>query len=98
LSDYRGQHHGVSAAVDIVARPGSLEHGKGTRGLPRNLGDPKCSTGEMWQMDGQREDRKHPGLHMAQLTGVCGRYEQMVSSVVPPNEGNEVRWDGIRES
>jgi hypothetical protein len=49
-------------------------------------------------MGGQRVDRKHPGLHKTQLTGRCRRYEQMVRSVVPPSEGNEVRRDGIRES
>jgi hypothetical protein len=49
-------------------------------------------------MGGQRVDRKHPGLYRTHLKGMYRRYEEMVRSVVPPSEGNEVRRDGIRES
>jgi len=39
--------------------------------------------------------REHPGLYRTHLTGLCRRHEEMVRSVAPPSEGNEVRRDGI---
>jgi len=77
---------------------GVHEQGKGTVGLPRNLGDPNCSTGKdgEWLANGWT-------VNIQACTGPtswgrAGDTKKVVRSVVPPNEGNEVRRDGIRES
>lgn len=82
-----------------MAWPGSIEQGRGMRGLPRNLGDPKCSTGEKWHRGGHQRGSENI------LAGVDPfprerpwRDEEREGQVVLPNEGNEVREDGIRES
>jgi hypothetical protein len=78
------------------ARPGSHEHGKGTRGLPRNLGDPNCSTGEttgLWVATGSASRPAQDPPH-----GDVRERRIKVRPEVPPSEGNEVRREGTRES
>jgi len=42
---------------------GVYERGKGTRGFPRNLGDPNCPTVRSGFTGDHRKVLKHPGLH-----------------------------------
>ena len=44
--------HGTGGAAGVC------EQGRGTRGLPRNLGGPNCSTARVWFMGDHREEAR----------------------------------------
>jgi hypothetical protein len=52
--DQRGQHLAAAMAWQARHGRGLMSRAKAQEGLPRNLGDPNCSTGRIWSMGDHR--------------------------------------------
>jgi hypothetical protein len=71
--------------------PASTEQGKRKWGFPRNLGDPVVSSATS-RPELPGDQLQTPAAHSS-----AGERKERVNAEVPPNEGNEVRWDGRQD-
>jgi hypothetical protein len=71
--------------------PASTEHGKRKWGFPRYLGGPVVSSAK------SRPELPGHQLQASVAHSSTGERTERVNAEVPPNEGNEVRWDGRQE-
>jgi len=87
-----GGHADTPNGLACSGRPGSLERGRGTIGVPQERGR-SCHlrlNERPWE---SRSQSPGPGIGV----GSRGKYEMQAQWAVPPSEGNEVRRDGWQE-